>query len=85
MVTVLVSAAACARTLDGAGLEDQIATLLEDRGGVVVSDVACPADVPVETGATFECEVLVDGDPWVVLVTQRDDQGNVDVELVHGG
>ena len=74
--------AACTSTLDTDGLEGQIMTLLEDRGGPAVTAVDCPEDIEVEAGSTFECSATGDGVEWIVKVTQSDDQGNVEIEIV---
>jgi hypothetical protein len=66
---VALLAVACSRSLDTAGLEDQIASLLRDRGGPQVSEVACPDE----------------GTTWTVQVTQVDDRGNVNIEIVDAG
>jgi len=51
----LVGALACTKTLDSGGLEDQIKSLLADRGGPTVSSVSCPDDIKVQAGGTFTC------------------------------
>lgn len=76
---------ACTSTLDTDGLEEQIRTLLEERGGPTVTEVTCPEDIEVEAGATFECAATGEGAEWVVQVTQADDQGNVEIEIVGAG
>lgn len=73
--------AACTSTLDTEGLEEQIAALLDERGGPEVTEVTCPDDIEAEAGATFECAATGDGVEWVVRVTQTDDQGNVEIEI----
>jgi hypothetical protein len=81
---LLASFAGCSRSsaLDTAGLQEQIRSLLEERGGLSVNAVTCPSDVKVEVGATFDCTATgQDGTSWVIHVTQRDDQGNVDIEI----
>lgn len=80
---LLASFAGCSRSsaLDTAGLQEQIRSLVE-RGGLSVNAVTCPSDVKVEVGATFDCTATgQDGTSWVIHVTQRDDQGNVDIEI----
>jgi hypothetical protein len=74
--------AACTSTLDTDGLEEQIRALLEERGGPMVTEVTCPEDIEVEAGATFECSATGEGAEWIVQVTQADDQGNVEIEIV---
>jgi hypothetical protein len=82
---VALLAVACSRSLDTAGLEDQIASLLRDRGGPQVSEVACPDDVKVAAGDTFDCTATGEGTTWTVQVTQVDDRGNVNIEIVDAG
>jgi hypothetical protein len=81
-VALVLLAAACTATLDTDGLEDQIRTLLRDRGGPVVTDVTCPDDVEVRAGAEFECTATGEGTEWIVQVTQADDRGKVQIEIV---
>ena len=45
------------------------------------SNVSCPSSVPVTVGGTFECTATVNGTPVKVVVTQKDEQGNVDIEV----
>ena len=87
LVAVLVlSGAACARTLDRQSLEaslsSQLATELEEPG----ITVGCPDDVEVEAGAVFECVATgPDGATVTVEVTQQDDEGTVEWRLVDAG
>lgn len=39
--------------------------------------VNCPADIRGQQGATFDCSASINGQPLVVKVRQKDDQGNV--------
>ncbi len=81
---VALTGAACTRSLDTEGLEEQIVAELQDGGGPPVSEVTCPADIAVEAGATFECTAAGEGVEWTVRVTQVDDDGNVTFEIVTG-
>lgn len=87
LVAVLVlSGAACARTLDRQSLEadltSQVSSELDDES----ITVECPDDVEVEAGAVFECVATgPDGATLTVEVTQRDDEGNVEWRLVDAG
>jgi hypothetical protein len=47
--------------------------------GVKVS-VKCPTDIRGQQGTTFDCPVTINGQPLVVKVRQKDDQGNVSYE-----
>ncbi len=79
---VVVFAAGCSQTLDTGDLEGQIATLLADGGGPEVTEVTCPPGIEVEPGASFTCTASGAGAIWTVRVTQRDDAGSVDIEIV---
>lgn len=63
-----------------ANLEDRIADDLRRQVGGQV-ELECPMIVVGEKDATFECEASGDGDTATVLVTQKDDQGNVRYEI----
>jgi len=78
----LVGALACTKTLDSGGLEDQIKSLLADRGGPTVSSVTCPDDIKVQAGGTFTCTATDQNTTYTIKVTQADDQGKVDIEIV---
>jgi hypothetical protein len=69
-----------ARTLDTADVERQITRLTEDQAGVAPTDVSCPADVEVESGATFACSASLEDQPITFTVTQTDDDGNVRID-----
>lgn len=61
-------------------LEDLIVEDLRQQvGGEVV--IECPQIVVGSQGDTFECQASGDGDEATVLVTQKDDQGNVRYEI----
>jgi uncharacterized protein DUF4333 len=78
----LIGTFACTKTLDSAGLEEQIVAQLEQKGGPQVSSVSCPDGVKVETGSTFTCTATGDGTTWTIEVTQTDDKGNVEIRIV---
>jgi hypothetical protein len=78
-----IAAAACTKTLDTDGLETELTTQIEAQTGSTITAVDCPADVEVETGGTFECTAEEDsGATFTIQVTQTDDQGNVEWEVV---
>jgi Domain of unknown function (DUF4333) len=81
---IAFTGAACTRSLDSQGLEEQIVSELQDAGGPPVSEVTCPDDIEVEAGGTFECVATGVGVEWRVRVTQVDDDGNVEFEIVTG-
>lgn len=74
---VTVDAAPFLRVRD---LEEQTGTGISDQTGAKVA-VQCPEIVVFEAGDTFECEATSGGDTRTVLVTQKDDKGNVRYEL----
>jgi hypothetical protein len=82
VLALVMLGAACTPTLDTEGLEEQISSLLEERGGPTVTSVDCPEDVEAEAGGTFECTATGEDDAWLVRVTQVDDEGTVEIELV---
>ena len=67
------------KVLDTAEAERQIAKLTEDQTGVAPTDVACPADIEAESGATFACTASLEDQLVSFTVTQTDDDGNVQV------
>jgi hypothetical protein len=78
-----IAAAACTKTLDTDGLEGELRSQIETQTQSGVSSVDCPSDVEVETGGTFECTAEEEsGASFTIRVTQSDDQGNVEWEIV---
>ena len=45
-----------------------------------IGAVECPSDVPLRRGDRFACTVVIGGQPLRVVVTQKDDQGQVAVQ-----
>jgi Domain of unknown function (DUF4333) len=78
---VLLAAVACTKTLDSGGLEDQIKTLMQQRGGPSVDSVSCPDGVKVQAGSTFTCTASGEGTTWTIQVTQTDDSGHVSIKV----
>ena len=88
LVSVLASLGACSRTktLDTQGLQGLLATKIEQQLGVSGATVACPDDVNVEAGGTFECTATSAGGKTMTLeVTQTDDRGNVTFKVTGAG
>lgn len=78
-----IVAAACSKTLDTEGLEGELKGQIESQTDSTITSVDCPADVEVETGATFECTAEEEsGATFTIQVTQSDDQGNVEWEVI---
>ncbi len=73
-----IAAAACTKTLDTDGLEDELRSQVEEQLDTTITSVDCPADIQAEAGATFECEAQEEsGVTFTLQVTQSDDEGNV--------
>jgi hypothetical protein len=67
-------------TYDGAQLAQGITTILTQvppagYGLSGVSDVVCPAEVPVKAGTEFQCSLLVEGAPKAVTIQVQSDDG----------
>lgn len=70
-------AAGCKRTVH---VEKALIEKLTELG--IQATVTCPKSQQAKAGAAFTCEaVLANGDKLSVLVTQKDDQGNVEFEF----
>jgi major membrane immunogen (membrane-anchored lipoprotein) len=72
---------ACSKVLDMDKVESGIRDGLNEQLGVE-TDVDCPDERDAEKGDTFQCTVSSDGDTATVRVEQKDDEGNVNWELV---
>jgi hypothetical protein len=68
-------------TINTAEAEKQIAQLTQDQAGIAATDVSCPTDVEAKAGDTFTCTASLDGQPVTFTITQKDDQGNVNIAL----
>ena len=66
--------------LDVAEVESEIGRLTEEQAALAPTGVTCPADVAIESGATFACSATLDGQPVTYTVRQTDDEGNVFIE-----
>lgn len=76
---VALSLSACggssASSLDMTKLTEVVKS---DTGASEVS-VDCPPDIPIQAGLVTECEATIDGKTNVLVITQKDDLGNVNV------
>jgi hypothetical protein len=72
---------ATSETLDTAGLERELKTQIESQTGGTIRSVECPADVELEEGGTFECTAEESNADHTIVVTQVDDQGNLEWEV----
>jgi hypothetical protein len=72
-------AAGCGGTvLDDSSAANTIQRYLERSLEEDVRSVDCPADQPVEAGATFECEaVLADGERTIATVEIRNEDADI--------
>ncbi|HYI22025.1 MAG TPA: DUF4333 domain-containing protein [Candidatus Limnocylindrales bacterium] len=78
-------AAACSTTLvlDDARLEQVIATQFQQQTGVGLTGVSCPDDTPLAQGNTIQCTATAaDGQTLTIQVTQTDNAGNVNWEVL---
>ncbi|MCP2257338.1 protein of unknown function (DUF4333) [Streptoalloteichus tenebrarius] len=70
------------RVFDHAAVQDGVKKILtSDYKLAKVEGVTCPADQPVKTGETFDCQVKVDGKSKKVPITVRSDNGEYEVGL----
>ncbi len=80
LVAGLALASCGETTIDSDKGERFIRGVVVEQVGARVGSVACPDDVATKKGGTFTCSVVgADGSRGDVLVTQRDDDGNVNV------
>lgn len=83
LAVLVIAAAACTKTLDTDGLEGELRSQAEERFNITLTSVDCPADIEVEAGGTFTCDAKQgSGATFTLQVTQSDDQGNVEWDLV---
>jgi hypothetical protein len=74
---------ACNQIIDDQKVEDAISDGLKKQIGVDTKSITCPEDRPIKAQDKFTCDVEVDdstfdGSKFVVNVTQKDDEGNVE-------
>jgi hypothetical protein len=85
---VLVGAAlfgmvACSQTLKMDTVKSAVSSGVTTQVGLTVASVTCPDTREVKANDTFECTVAPQGGGRLtVKVTQKDDQGNVNWEVV---
>ncbi|HSL10521.1 MAG TPA: DUF4333 domain-containing protein [Actinomycetota bacterium] len=74
-----IASSACDQVLDEASLEETLARQAEDTlGSEEDLTVECPADVKVEAGGIFRCDVTsADGAVATMEVRQKDDRGGL--------
>ncbi len=72
-------------TFDTDGLEQELKQQIESQAGTKVRMVECPAGVELEAEASFSCVAEDRADTtYTIVVTQRDDQGNLEWEVTEG-
>lgn len=80
VLAALVLASCGESTIDAEKGERFIRGVVTEQVQARVGTVTCPDDVQTKKGTTFTCSVAgVDGSKGDVLVTQRDEDGNVNV------
>ena len=81
-VLAALALSSCGTTRIDAGKSERfIRSVVSGQVGARVASVTCPENVDVEKGATFTCAVRgTDGSKGSVEVTQKDDDGNVQVD-----
>lgn len=87
-VLAVTALAGCSTKIDSDKAEKQIKTVVEKQVGSTVKTVTCPDDKTAKKGDTFTCEVVgADGTKGKVLITEKDDDGNVNISapFVHTG
>lgn len=79
----------CPGKIDAAKAERETKAVIAKQTGGNVATVTCPKGVEEKTGATFTCTAVgADGTRTGVLITQKDDKGNVHISapnLLHTG
>lgn len=69
--------------LDIDKLESTVATEMQSQLELdAAPTVTCPDTVPIEKDNVFNCTAELDGETLDIKVTQNDDQGNVNWEVV---
>lgn len=73
-----------AKELDLGKAESSIRTLSEQAygGEAAVGGVNCPTRVPLSQGLVFTCTIAIDGQPLLIALRQKDDEGNVRIDQV---
>jgi hypothetical protein len=79
-VLATAALAGCSTQLDMTQLESDLGSQLAAREQVPVDQVTvdCPESVPLEAGATFDCQATVSDRLVVLTVTELDGDGTVE-------
>jgi len=82
-VAALIGTLACSKTLNIDGVKSAISSGVASQLGLTIASVTCPDTREAKTDDTFDCTAAPQGGGrLVVKVTQKDDQGNVNWEVV---
>ncbi|MGV1080383.1 MAG: DUF4333 domain-containing protein [Candidatus Nanopelagicales bacterium] len=70
---------ACGGTsaIDSAKVDSIITSKINELAPNATVSADCPSGIKIQSGATFDCPVTVNGKQFTYTVTQTDDQGNV--------
>lgn len=77
LLVALLSACSTSPSYDAGALTTQISDKLTSVVPGSTVKVNCPTDVTPSPGTTFDCEATVNGQSVTMVVTPKDDQGNV--------
>jgi hypothetical protein len=82
-VAALMGVVACSQTLNIDSVKSAVSSGVTSQVGLTIASVTCPDTREVKANDTFECIVAPQGGGRLtVKVTQKDDKGNVNWEVV---
>lgn len=64
-------------SLDSNKMDSIITSKINEIAPSASVSANCPSDIKIQSGATFDCPVTINGKQYTYTVTQTDDQGNV--------
>ncbi len=80
LVPAVLVFSGCSKSIDDEKAEGFIKKTVAQQVGAKVRSVKCPSGLTAKKGETFTCTVTgTDGSSGRMLVTEKDDQGNVNV------
>jgi hypothetical protein len=88
-VAITAALSGCSISIGGSNLdiqkpEDEMANGIQEQTDIAVT-VSCPEDVEMKVGNDFTCTATdAEGNQATVAVTQEDDEGNIEWELMGG-
>ncbi|MCB1189528.1 MAG: DUF4333 domain-containing protein [Leptospiraceae bacterium] len=78
IVQVSITLMGCSPTIDTQQVEGVIQEGFVQKTGIEVKSISCPKDIKPEPNTTFNCKLKAkDGSEIDLVVTQKDDQGNI--------